>query len=269
MQDQRIIYNGLDISPKINDFRAGTQNFVYTAGSYLYVGSIMPFNNLWFDMGTANVNSTEVAIDIWWANAWYPAVDICDETNGLTSTGRVSWATDRFKGWSLEDTTERVTGLTSHKIYNRFWLRFSWSNTFSAGSVLKYIGQKFANDSILYSYYPDLQNTNMLESFQTGKTSWDEQHYMAAESIIDELKRKNIVQSKSQLLDWTLFQNASCRKVAEIAYTAFGRPYFDQLELARKDYKEALNMQYFGVDLNQSGNLDQVERRDSTSFMRR
>lgn len=269
-QDQRVIYNTIDFSPKVNDFRAGTQNFAYTAGSYLYVGSILPFNNLWFEMGTLNVNATTLTVKIWWGNAWHDAVDVIDETVGLTVNGRIVWNTDRLKGWDIEQTSEDISGgLSSFKIYNHFWVRLDWSADFSGGSTLKYVGQKFATDAKLYSMYPDLNNTQLLTSFAASKTSWDEQHYMAAEQIVRDLKKADIIKSRSQILDYSLFQDAACHKVAEIAYVALGRPYFDQLQEARKQYKEAMNMKFFGVDLNQNGSLDQVERATSTGFMRR
>jgi hypothetical protein len=266
MQDQRVIYNSIDISPKVNDFRAGVQSFAYLAGGSLYIGSIAPFNNLWFEFGTLNVNSVTPTIQMWWANAWHDAVDVIDETSSATASGRITWSTDRFKSWDLEQSTEDVAGLSAQKIYWKYWLKITWSASFSVGTTLNYVGQKFSTDDILYSFYPDLSLADIKTGFEAGKTGWDEQHYMAAEHIIRDLKKRGIIKSRSQIMDWQLLQDAACHKVAEIVYQAFGSPYADQLAKARAAYNEALDLKYFNTDQNADGRLTPDERQISTVF---
>lgn len=269
IQDQRVIYNGTDISIAVNDFRAANAPFVYQTGEYMYVGSILPFNNLFFELSHKNTHSATVSIDIWWGNAWVSAVDILDETSGMRFDGRLNFNTNRLKGWDIEQTTDDVAGLEAFEIYWRYWVRLSWSASFSNNTALAYVGQKFSDDSVLYSFYPDLAQDDMLTSFASGKTDWKEQHYMAAEHIIMDLKKRDIIKSKGQLLDWSLFQAAACHRIAEMVYTAFGAPYFDQMKTARDAYKEAMNMKFFSTDLNASGALEPVERRFSTNFVTR
>lgn len=269
LQDQRVIHHTTDISVKCNDFRSAAQALAYTSGQYVYIGSILPFNNLYVEMGTANSNAATLTLEIWYGKAWVAAVDVIDGTSGFTTSGRITWATNRLKGWDVEQTTEDVTGLTTFKIYNRYWTRLSWSASFSGSTSVKYIGQKFSTDDVLYSFYPDLQNTGVLTSFEAGKSSWNEQHYMAAEHIVRDLKKRDLIKSRGQLLDWQMFEDAACHRVAEIVYTAFGRPYFDQLKDAKENYKNAMNMKNYGVDLNSNGNLDPVERNETTSFVSR
>jgi len=268
--DQRVIYASTDISAKVNDFRAGTQSFSYTTGTYLYVAAVLPFNHLWFEMGTVNATAAITpTIEIWFGNAWVPAVDVIDETLGLTLSGRLSWATDRLKGWDPEQSSEDVTGVTSFKIYNMFWLRISWSANFTGSPTLKYVGQKFSTDDTLYSYYPNLNNSLTLTSFESGKTDWNEQHYMAAEQIVKDLRKRNLIESRAQVLDWTLFEDASCHKVAEIVYTPLGNAYLALRQEAEAKYKAAMNMQFHSLDKNADGNLSREERRVSTSSMTR
>lgn len=266
MQDQRVIYNTFDISQKVNDFRLGDQAFAYVAGGNLYVGSLAPFNNLWFDLGTLNSATTVPTVKIWWANSWHDAVDVADETDGMKQDGRISWNTDKDKSWDVEQTSELVSGLAAFKIYWKYWVRISWDVNFSIGTTLKYVGQKFSTDDILFSFYPDLAIAELLTGFQTGKTSWDEQHFMAAEHIIRDLKKSGVIKSRSQLLDWTLLQDASCHKVAEIVYQAFGKPYSEQLVRARAQYLEAINIKHFSADLNANGRLDAPEITQSSWY---
>lgn len=267
MQDTRVIYNSIDMSHKLTNFRYGTQAFAYVAGGYLYIGSIAPFNNLWFELGTVNSNTTTVpTVKMWWAGAWHEAVDVVDATNAMANSGRITWNTDRLKAWDCEQTTEDVSGLTSFKIYWKYWARIDWSVSFSAGTTLKYVGQKFSVDDTLYSFYPDLSLSDIKTGFESGKTSWDEQHFMAVEHIERDLVKRSLIQSKSQLLDWHLFQDAACHKVAEIVYQAFGQPYSEQLVRAAQAYNAALDIKYFAVDQDANGRLDPGERGISTIF---
>lgn len=269
IQNQRVIYNTTDISTKVNDYRAGTQSFHYVAGQYLYIGSVLPMNNIYFEMQSHNNVASTVSVNIWWGNTWNSAVDIIDETNGLQSSGRIQWSTDRLKGWDIEQDSKDVTGLESFAIYWKYWIRLSWSNTFGNNPVIKYIGQKYSSDDVLYSFYPDLSNAAILEGFETGKTDWNEQHYFAAECIEKDLRKRNIIKSRNQILDWSMLQEASCHKVAETAYRAFGQPYAEQLLRASKDYSNSLNLSFFNVDQNANGNLDPEERNISTHFVTR
>lgn len=269
IQDQRVIYSGSDISINVNDFRSSSALIPYEVGQYIYVGSILPFNNLWFDLLVKNTLPTTISVDIWWGNAWVPAVDILDESEGMTKNGRLNFNTNRLKGWDIEQTTDDVAGLEAFEIYWRYWVRLSWSADFNPLTSISYVGQRFSNDEVLYSFYPDLSQQDILLSFESGKTTWDEQHYMAAEHIVMDLKKRNIVRSKSQLMDWSIFQAAACHRIAEMVYMAFGSPYFDQMKEARKSYNEAMNIKFYQADLNASGSLDPAERTISTGYGRR
>ena len=264
--EQRVIYDGDDISKEVNDFRAGSAAFVYDNAKYLYIGSILPFNNLWLASAVPNTNAAVVTVEMWWGNEWISAVDVLDETAGLTASGRLQWSTDINKGWELEQRSDDITGLNYPNIYNMYWLRLSWDVDFSALTTLEYVGQKFSSDAILYSFYPDLQIAALKNQYSVGKTSWDEQHYMAAEHIVRDLKKKNMIVSRSQILDHSLFTDASCHKVAEIIYTAFGPPYFDEREAASKQYGAAINIKKMNLDVNANGRLEPMERVWSTGW---
>jgi len=269
-QDQRILFNSTDITEAATDFRTGTVPFAYTTGGYLYIGSILPFNNLWFEMGVANAVAATVSVDMWFGNAWIPAVDVIDLTAGLTQTGRIQWTTDLNKSWDREQYSKDVTGLPSTSaIYNMYWLRMSWNASMSGTTTIKFIGQKFSDDNQLYSYYPDLNNATIRTSFQSGKTDWTEQHYMAAEQIIRDMKRNGVILSKSQILDYDLFVVASCHKVADIVYQAFGAPYFDQLKQARAEYKDASQLKFYNVDNAATGRLTDNIRTQTSTFGKR
>lgn len=270
---QRVLHAATDISIVVNDYRAFQYSMSYTAGQYLYIGSAFPFNNAWVELGgTVNAVNSVCSVDIWYGNAWVPAVEVFDGTSAsaksLAQSGRIQWTTNDLKGWDLEQRSSDVTGLTGTNIYNMYWCRLSWNATLTANVVLKYIGQKFSDDTQLASHYPDLLENELLSGFSAGKTSWDEQHFMAAEHIIRQLVSKNIVKSGLQLFDPTIFVDASCHKVAEIAYTAFGKPYSELKSAANQAYTAALPSK-FVIDTDSDGKVSRCEQQSKSGWMTR
>jgi len=269
--DQRVLHGLTDISAVINDFRSGQYVFPYQAGQYLYIASVFPFNTIYVDLNVPNLIAATVRPEIWFGggDGWTDAVDVIDETAGLTASGRIQWNTDVNKGWNFEYLSRDVTGLETKSIYNMYWMRFSWNVNLTGTTALNYIGQKFSDDVMLQSFYPDLLLARVMDAFKTGKTNWNEQHYMAAANIVRDLKKKDIIKSRAQLLDYSLFTDAACHMVAELAYRAFGQPYFEHVKQAREKYTEAMNLKFFNTDINGDGRLDPEERYFKTDFMRR
>ena len=269
IQEQRVLHGTTDLSLLVNDYRTGEAPFAYQTGQYLYIASLFPFNNLWLELGTVNVVPATVSVSMWWGNSWVPAVDVLDETAGLTKSGRLQWNTDINKGWGRATKASDVTGITGAVIYNMYWIRLSWNATLTPGTTLKYIGQRFSNDADLAFYYPDICLPQVLEGFKEGKQSWDDQHYLAAAKIISDLRKRNIIESRSQLLDYGLFTEAACHKVCEIVYKSFGTSYQEQLKQVRSDYLEAINMKFYNVDSCGTGREDPAVRRVSTGYLSR
>lgn len=264
---QRVFHETADISVAVGDYRVGTYALSYSAGEHIYIGSNCPFNNLWMQLSTASVaDAGSPLIEVYYNSGWSQVVDVIDQTDGMIKSGRISWALDIDKGWDNKQKSEDV-GLTGTNIYNRYWLRLSWSGNFSCG--LAYIGQKFSDDVILASMYPDLLQTQILNGFKTGKTNWDEQHFMASEAIIKEMRKRNFIVDQGQLMDWSRFEDASCHKVAEIVYQAFGAPYVEHANTARKRFNEELNSRCFVIDSTVDGHIQPLEIIDKQGWLTR
>lgn len=264
---QRVIYNGTDISVIAQDFRAGELDLAYTPGTYFYIASIFPFNNFWIDLQkNANHSPGLPVIQVWWNNTWSNVVDIVDTTNNMWQSGRISWSLHIEKGWNSEQKSIDV-GLSGTEIYNKYWMRVSWPAHFDA--KIKYIGQKFSDDLALQSYYPDLMQTAILTGFKAGKTDWTEQHFMAAEFILKDLKRRNMMVNRHQVFDWTVFEDAACHKVAEIIYQAFGAPYQDHVAKANKRFNDEMNTRFMIIDSNANGHLEQEEINKKSGYFTR
>lgn len=279
--NNRVIHddNGtlVDLSKKLNNaFSSSVVLPFVAADDYIYLGSEFPFNHRYFLIDVANGVDTVASVEIWNGSSWVPAVDVIDQTEGddgvsFSQSGILSWVTNRTKAWSREDTTENMTGsgLETLKIYNLYWVRISFDGDFDVTTSVKYVGHKFSTDEDLGGQYPDLVRTNVKAAFKSGKTNWDEQHIIAAEQIISDLRKRQIILSGNQILDWDFFTDAAIHKVAEIAYTAFGADYEDRKKNAREAYDEAMDKVVFPVDKNVDGHRDIEETVPSYGRVRR
>lgn len=266
---QNLNGNLSDISRYVNNFRSGSQVFAYQTGDYLYIGTVLPMNHIYFDMKVANTAAANVKVEIWYNLEWTDAVDVEDDTDGLKQNGLVFFGPQFNRGWNMQCYSKDVIGLENTEIYDMYWTRISWDADLDALTEINYVGQKFSDDDILFAWFPDLDQDNMKASFQTGKTTWDEQHFMASEFIVKDLLKRDILKTRQQILDPYEFKDAAAYKCAEFIYSALGRPYFDQMANARERYKEEMNMRFFKTDKNATGRLESVERVISTRFLGR
>jgi hypothetical protein len=271
--NNRLIWNDngvlKDLSINLNNVFSGTEVIPFTAAQdKLYIGSDLPFNHRYILVDVANDAASVMSADIWDGTQWISAVDVIDQTVGsagksLSQSGIMSWVVDRNHTWGKRDTTELMTGsgLESVKIYEMFWVRLTFSGNWNVLTALKYVGHKFSSDNDLGGYYPDLNRSNVMSAFKAGKTNWDEQHVLAAEEIIRDLRKKNVIWNGNQIFGWEEFTDASVHKVAEIAFTAFGKDYESRKESARNNYEEALlKVVDSAIDKDADGRLSPVEK---------
>lgn len=275
---QRIIFEDdttlNDLSNSLNDFMSDSETIALVAADdYIYIGSEHPFNSRWIEVSTVNDASSVVSVDIWSDSAWNAAVDVQDDTavSGVTlaRSGVLTWSIDRTYGWTKETKSSDVTGLTNTNIYDMYWVRLSFSVDLNVNTALKYIGFKFANDTDLGAEYPDLVLSATQDSFESGKTDWNDQHFLAAEKIIKKLKRAQIIWSPNQILEWRNFNDAAVHRCAEIIMNAFGDAYEDNRERARKYFNEGMDMRQYKVDSNEDSILDDAEKSSSIRIIRR
>jgi hypothetical protein len=195
-----------------------------------------------------------------------------DETKGFTQSGFIYFVPDKDTGWAQESTNDDgsvVTGLTTVKIHDLYWLRIKSSANWSANTILSWVGQKFSDDDDLRSELPDLVRSAMLTSFEAGKTTWEEQHVKAAEIIAQDLVTSNIIDFKEQILIKEEFMLASVQKVAELIYSSFGDDYAVRRENARVEYGKRMNKSIYRVDKNANAILSSAEESARQGFLGR
>lgn len=277
MLRQRVIWddNGTlkDESLTLNDYVSGTTAFALVAAQdKLYIGSDLPFNHRYFDVGTANDQASVVSAEIWNGTAWVAAVDVIDETKvsgvSLAQSGRIHWGIDRTGFWGRADTSEDVTGITSLKIYEKYWVRLTWSADLGGSTTLKHVGLKFSEDEDLAVYYSDLNTSAVKTAFLSGKTTWSDQHFAAAEEIVKNLQTQQKTWGPEQILRPDVFKWAAVHKVAAIVYASFGDDYEDEYQKALTRYLEELKNPQMVLDRDFDGRADDHDKFTSSRVVR-
>lgn len=259
-----------DLSINLNNFKSGTDVLpIVATEDFLFLGSELPFNHRWFEVSVVNALASVVSIQIWDGNAWEETVDIIDQTvvagAALAQSGYISWVTDKDDSWAQEDTVDRnnvenITGLGDVKIFDLYWARMKFSADLTPTAALKFMGNKFSDETDLGLFYPDLITDSAKKQFEVTKIDWKDQEFKAAEEIIRYLKSHKVVKSSNQILNWEQFNNASIHKVAEIIFRAYGDDFADNRKVARTDFKEAMDQEIFQIDKNRNARLDDRER---------
>lgn len=270
LRDNRIIDddNGtlVDFSVSLSNFYSNdiTLNLV-GAEDKLYIGSTLPFNHRYFYIPTGNIDDGQLAtVEIWDGTSWNAAVDVIDETDdgnkSFAQSGIISWALARTESWGQEEETADIPELATLNIYDLYWARLTFSGDIQA--TVRYVGHKFSADEDFGAEYPDLANdANLKTAWESGKTSWEEQHIAAAELVVNELKKQKRLWTANQILRWEDFNLAAKYKAAELIYSGFGDDYEDQRRLAAKRFHDALSVPNLVIDRNEDGRVEEFEKR--------
>lgn len=235
---------------------------------YLYIGSSLPFNHLYFKIDTVNSNASDLSLDIWNGTQWNACAEIIDETSigGVTfaKDGFITWTPDKLTLWGQDDTRfngiERVTGLGQATIYDKYWIRLSVSSDLSPTTALGWVGNIFSTDDDIGTEFPDLLRSNTLNGFETGKTDWEEQAVRAAKIIVNDLIDMKLISGSGQILERHQLMPASVMKTAEIIFGAFGDDFRDDKVEASKEYKARISKNIFTLDRDNDAIVDDREQ---------
>ncbi len=265
----------IDLSQKLSDFYNDPVVLALDAtDDYLYLGADYAFNHRFIDIRRPNSDAATIsAIETWNGSSWDAVAQILDDTqdadgNTFGKSGIIGWVPDRNQAWGREDTTEDIAELASLKIYDKYWIRLTFSADLTATTEINYVGHRFSRDDDLRARYPDLLNPEALNAFEQGKTNWNAQHILAAEELIRDMKRDLDIWTVDQILDWQLFTDASVHKVASMIFNGFGRDYIDNKNAAEKDYAIARNKKIFNTDKNNNAILRPAEKIAQVGFKR-
>jgi len=107
MEHFTIIHETTDVSKELKDFTKGTKTIPLLASETLFVGFRKTFNVMYFELSV--VNTTPASISATYTNAdGVQTLKICDETNGFTESGFITFErpTDAIK--TTVETIEKV-----------------------------------------------------------------------------------------------------------------------------------------------------------------
>lgn len=261
-----------DISRLMSDPHAGTWPFaVVVAEDALYLGSDMPFNHRFFLISAVNAQAGALSVAVWDGEQFTACEDVQDFTQGtngvpFSQSGIVRWALPQNVGWGAVYDSSEISELSTVKAKANYWVKITFSAAFSF--TAKYVGFAFARDLDLSVYYKDLTTDRARTAYNNGTsmTNWESVHCVAAEEIIRDLRRKEIVWSPNQILSPEIFTDAACHKLAEIVYSSFGNE--ERTEFAQAKYREAMAKMVFDVDKDGDGRLSARERVDTGALRR-
>lgn len=255
-----------DMSVELGNYFSGTKSFSCVAAEdSIFLGSQLPFNHIYLKFSGTNVNAnaSELSVAVWDSGDWRSCVEVIDETasSGKTfaQSGFIRWTPDKSYSWSRESTNysgESITGLTTVEIYDLYWIKLTFSTDLTANVTLSWAGQIFSNDDDLGSEYPDLVRSSVISAFETGKTTWEEQHIRAADIMIKDLIRQQSIKYREQILEREDLVLASVAKTAQIIYGAFGPDYDEQRKAAGEEYKYRISTAYPKIDRNRNARED-------------
>ena len=250
-----------------------TATGAWDAKTYIYVSSYFPFNHKFIDIDAANDQAGTLSIEVWYNSAWTAVADIVDYTAGSTysleNSGNIFFTQDEDKGWDEKDDSSDITELADTKVYNAYWMRIGYGASSASALEINYVGHRFCDDNALHSFYPQFNNSSMLTRFKAGKTNWTEQEISASDAIISDLRSRNLILSKDQILDSKRYELPCVHKTAEIIFAGMGRSFDDDRIVARKQYDESMNTGGFAIDQNADGNYDRVEKTANCKRMTR
>jgi hypothetical protein len=262
--DQRILLytasgsTWTDLTLKLCDpTKNQTQAFSMSAGDCIYISSFLPFNHKYFKVTTAAGSTKPVKIETNDLSTWYEVADYLDQTRNMQESGNMQFTRDRDKGWGRVGKSKEIPELASapFQIYDSYWTRISFPTAVVPLTfTLSYIGQCFSTDDDLLAQYPALRSTQLLTAWAAGKTSWLDQHLLAAGYIAKTLRQRNIIFSNEQLLDISTLVSAAVHKTAEIIYGGLGaKNYEKEIAITSARFEKAMKMDKFHVDSDMDG----------------
>lgn len=118
------------------------------------------------------------------------------------------------------------------------------------------------------TYYKALTAPAMMKSVNGGThmDDYDAFHVLAAEEIIRDLRKIEILRSCNNVLVPERFTDAATHKLAEMAYANIGNEA--KIEFAQGKYREAMGKMVFDVDQNGNGKLDRFETQQTGRLLR-
>lgn len=275
INDQRVLFwddsgsSFLDISKEVNGHLNGlTSTITLDVNDYIYIGSFLPFNNKYIELPTPNAVTTSIIIEVFTGTEWTPVSDYLDFTNsGGAPFGKseiLQFTPPNWdKAWAYVDRAVNNDNLPEFAngpdIYQKYWLRIGFSDPVTI--EINYIGNLFCDEFDLLAEYPQFTSTTIKNSWSVGKSDWLNQRVIASEYVITDLKKRNIIIDRSQVVELETLKEPTIYRTASLIFTGLGaRNYAQEITKAINDYKDSMNQTKFEQDVNGNGVKDRQEQ---------
>jgi hypothetical protein len=261
----------VDLTNDLRDYIRddSTVDFV-AAEDRLYIGLYKPFNQLYAEMTTAQVEGAELSFEISDGSGGWVALDVVDESKSFSRSGFILWDRNN-SSWASQD-------ISGEDLY---WIRVTADIDFSA--VFRGLNTLFADDNDLLAESPRIE-----KFYPKDETSFVKYHVAARNSIIQRLRNGGNVKKDTsvgtsdffvaisfglnvpikEITKWDILEAGEIREAAK--HLALAKIYLDNSknvddkEYQRyrdslNDYGDAFQLFYMSLDFNDDGLTDADE----------
>lgn len=233
---------------------------------YWYFAQRRPCNSFFVQVDTANTAASTLSIEYWVNDSteWRDALDVIDGTSSGGATfgksGVVQFSANSEYNWDISGdifSDNYPTTLSALNITNVYWFRMKVSADLDAGTLIKRIVYAFTSTQNVNSHDPKI--TNFYTSFATGKTNWDDEIINASYQVVRDLKEKEIILNRGQLLELEDVAIPTEYKTLENIYFSLGGDYLKKSEAMNKKYEKAICLKWITKDIFNGGRVNRFE----------
>jgi len=239
-----------DISDNLADYLRDTEDLTLTTLDYLYVGYYKPFNAMYIELDTPNINGSNITVEIWDGTAWTSPSNR-DETKGMNRSGFITFDKSTFELSLIEGE-------------NLAWVRLSVDADTSA-MVLKGVNIVFTDKNTIQQefYHIDklIDSTELIGKLVASRNE-----------IVDRLSQRGYLKYSADLSvnDITPFDLHDVYQLKQAAtFLTLAKIYLElsdsmddhfwaKYEIYQGKFNTAINLYTVDVDLNDDGQDDET-----------
>lgn len=261
----RTIKNSTETTVETSTPAASALAFNLTSSDKFYIGYHAPFTTRYFQFGTANATAVVPTIKYWNGSSYVTVEDIVNQTNSLRQSGFISWQNPDSAMW----VKKAQTGIADVEMY---WIELAVPSSLDAGCTLQSVTNIFCDDTLVRQYYPELiTDTRYLPS---GRNDLMEQYVAAKNYVVQRLKKDQIIEDESQIIDVNEVALAAVHATAWVVLNAFAvlegsESAKDRADEAKQQMNEELNRVKLDFDFNDDGIISENEKNEGNVVITR
>ncbi len=162
-----------EFSRELQDYQRDEATFIIPVAGFLYVGLYKPFDALYFEGVTFNVNTSVMKGEFFNGTAFVSLDFFVDNSNGFSRSAFFNW--NKSDNWAISD----VNG------DSLFWVRFS-VNVATSSMTTRALNILFSDDTQLLA-----ENSTILERFlPEGQVTFASLHQRTRDTIVQAIRNR-------------------------------------------------------------------------------